>query len=129
LRIVPVAATGSGTGTSTAVGSRRFSVAATGSGTGSSSGGAWSKSLIFRPPADDQFAWAEHNDPSKDAWFLSKLARGNRARNVFRLTDGTYTNTDPLDPTLVDKVYYGGHQHFVSTEEKADLVAAGYTVT
>jgi hypothetical protein len=26
-------------------------------------------------------------------------------------------------------VYYGGHQHFVTETEKADLVANGYTVT
>jgi hypothetical protein len=126
--VVLVTATGSGTGTQSAVGGKLLSTTATGSGLGSELA-VWSKSLIFRPPADDQFAWADRRDPSKDSWFLSKLARGNRARNVFRLTDGTYTNTDPLDPTLVDKVYYGGHQHFVSEAEKADLVAAGYTVT
>jgi hypothetical protein len=127
--VAVVTATGSGDGTSSATGIRFFSKTASGSGAGTQSSGGWTKSLIFRPPADDQFAWADRREPSDASWFLSKLARGGRARNIYKLNTGVYTNTDPLDPTLVSKVYYGGHEHFVDETEKADLVAAGYTVT
>lgn len=122
-------ASDTGTGTQSCVGARVVRLTGTNTGTGTQTDGGWSKSFIFRPPADDAFPWADFRDPSDEAWFLSKLQRGARARNIFKLKTGVFTNTDPLDPTLVDKVYYGGHQHFVSAEEKADLVAAGYTVT
>jgi hypothetical protein len=48
---------------------------------------------------------------------------------VYKLTDGTYTNVDPRNDNLVVKTYLGAHENFVTAEEKADLVAAGYEVT
>lgn len=129
LRTALRTASDTGTGTQSCVGARVVRVTGTDTGTSTETDGGWSKSFIFRPPADDAFPWADFRDPSDEAWFLSKLQRGARARNIFKLKTGVFTNTDPLDPTLVNKVYYGGHQHFVSAEEKADLVAAGYTVT
>jgi hypothetical protein len=85
--------------------------------------------LIFRPPADDDFRWANYRDQNAESVLFGKLTQGVRARNIFKLTSGVYTNVDPRDPALVSKVYYGGHQYFVDDAEKAELVAAGYTVT
>jgi hypothetical protein len=54
---------------------------------------------------------------------------GARARNVYRLADGTFTTVDPRNDNLVVRIYLGGHSNVVSAEEKAELVAAGYEVT
>jgi hypothetical protein len=54
------------------------------------------------------------------------MSEGRSASNIYKLTNGTYTNVDTRDYTVVAKVYHGGHDNFVSAEEKADLIAAGY---
>jgi hypothetical protein len=122
-------ATGTGTSDGTAIYFETLPRAATGTGTGSSTPGVWTKSLIFRTPVEDKFPWADYREKSIDHALFGYVRQGNRARNIYLLTNGQFTNVDPLDPTLVEKVYYGGHEHFVTPEEKAVLVAAGYTVT
>jgi hypothetical protein len=124
------------TSTATGVGSSSFDATGviifvrTGNTSGSSTEIAnWTKSFIFRPPAEDRFPWSDYRDSSPSHRLFARANPGYRARNIFRLTNGTYTNVDPLDPNLVDKVYLGAHEHFVTEQEKADLVAAGYTVT
>jgi hypothetical protein len=101
---------------------------ATGSGT-STQTATWTKSLIFRTPVEDRFPWDNYRNAEPAHRLFAKANQGYRARNIFLLTNGTYTNTDPLDPTLVTKVYYGGHEYYVDQTEKDELVAAGYTVT
>ena len=54
---------------------------------------------------------------------------GKRRLNLYKLTDGTFTSVDPRDDSRVSKIYFGGHNNFVTAEEKSDLVAAGYEVT
>ena len=126
---VPVrTATGSGTGTQTASRIRVPVRTATGSGAGTETAN-WNKSLIFRTPVEDRFPWDNYRNSEPAHRLFAKADQGYRARNIFRLTNGTYTNTDPLDPTLVARTYYGGHDHFVTQTEKDELVAAGYTVT
>ena len=49
-----------------------------------------------------------------------------RGRNVFLLTNGTYTENEPSDMDTVAKVYYGGHNIEVTADEAASLTAAGY---
>jgi hypothetical protein len=49
-----------------------------------------------------------------------------RGRNVFLLTNGTYTENEPSDMDTVAKVYYGGHNIEVTADEVASLTAAGY---
>jgi hypothetical protein len=78
---------------------------------------------------EDRFPWSDYRESAISHRLFARATPGFRARNIFRLTNGTYTNVDPLDPSLVDKVYLGAHEHFVTEQEKADLVAAGYTVT
>jgi len=49
-----------------------------------------------------------------------------RGRNVYLLTNGTYTENQPSDMTTVAKTYYGGHDIEVTADEVASLTAAGY---
>ena len=56
-----------------------------------------------------------------------------RGVNVFKLLDGTYTESQPFSNEpfragweLVDTVYYGGHSYEVDAAEVAALTAAGY---
>jgi hypothetical protein len=128
LRIVFRNATGSGLGTQAALGVRIAFRTAVGSGTSTETSD-WTKSLIFRTPGEDRFPWDNYRNSEPAHRLFAKADQGYRARNIFLLTNGTYTNTDPLDPTLVNKVYLGGHNHFVTQTEKDQLVAAGYTVT
>lgn len=121
-------ATGSGQSGQTTVGVRIVSRTATGFGSSAQSA-TWTKSLIFRPPVEDKFPWADYREKTPDHALFGYVRQGNRARNIYLLKNGTFTNVDPLDPAIVDKVYLGGHDWFVTPEEKAVLVAAGYTVT
>lgn len=57
---------------------------------------------------------------------MSYLQPGEVGRNVFKLTNGTYTEDDPVDSAMVEKVYHGGHVHELTAQEVSDLTAAGY---
>ena len=57
---------------------------------------------------------------------MSYLKPGPRGRNVFKLTDGSFTESDPFDPSLIAITYHGGHVHTVEGQELADLIAGGY---
>lgn len=80
----------------------------------------------FSPPAQDSFAWANYRDKSAEHQLFGYVRKGSRAQNLFYLTNGTFTNVDPLNPNLVDKVYYGGHIYEITEEEAAILTAGGY---
>lgn len=80
----------------------------------------------FSPPVEDKFAWADYRDNSIAHRLFGYVRRGDRAQNLFYLVDGTFTNVDPLNPSLVAKVYYGGHVYDVTPEEAAVLTDAGY---
>jgi hypothetical protein len=49
-----------------------------------------------------------------------------RGRNVYKLTNGTYTEVDIRDEGQIVKIYHGGHLNEVTAQEVADLTAAGY---
>ena len=120
-------ATGAGTGAGTAEYKEKLPRTATGSGTGSTGGSVtWEKSLIFRPPVNDSFSWADRNRPVAGDFLLRKLVPGSRAKNIYLLNDGTYTTNQPAEVEDYVKVYLGGHANVVSATEKADLVSAGY---
>lgn len=100
---------------------------ATGSGTGATGGSVtWEKSFIFRPPVNDSFSWADRNEPVAGDFLLRKLVPGLRAKNIYLLNDGTYTTNQPAEVEDYVKVYLGSHNNFVTAEEKADLISAGY---
>lgn len=91
---------------------------------------------IFRPPTDDFVTPVPHT-PSTELGLISRdekvrrnLAKfypnAPRGRNVFWLTDGTFTEDDPPFQEDIRKVFYGGHENQITTEEEAALTAAGY---
>jgi hypothetical protein len=49
-----------------------------------------------------------------------------RGRNVFQLTDLSYTENQPSNMSTVIKTYLGGHDIEVTAAEVASLTAAGY---
>ena len=76
----------------------------------------------FRPPTDDFVYWAE----SYESGIMSYLKPGRRGRNVFKMTDGSFTESQPFDDSLIDHIYHGGHVHTLTATEEADLIAGGY---
>ena len=76
----------------------------------------------FLPPTDRFLVW----DDGTGTGIMSYLRPGDVGRNVFKLTDGTFTEDEPFDTTLIAKVYHGGHVHDLTATEVADLTAAGY---
>jgi hypothetical protein len=91
---------------------------------------------IFRPPTDNFVTPVPHT-PSTEMGLVSreeKVRRNlakffpatGRGRNVFWLIDGTFTENDPPFQEDIRKVFYGGHDNDITTEEQAALTAAGY---
>lgn len=76
----------------------------------------------FRPPTDP---FVKFDDGSGTGIF-SYLKGWPRGRNVYKLTDGSFTEFQPMDMTKVDVIYHGGHIHPLTAAEEADLIAAGY---
>lgn len=118
-------ATGTGTGTEASVGARIRRRTSTGSGEGTSTS-LWVKSHIFRVPTTRTYPWAERLGEESPDRLFSHTPQGVRAKNLFRLTDGSYTTTDPRRPELIERTYYGGHDIFLTDEEVTELTAAGY---
>ena len=120
-------ADGAGTSGQSATAIEKLPRTATGSGTGATGGSVtWEKSFIFRPPVNDSFSWADRNNPVAGDFLLRKLVPGLRAKNIYLLNDGTYTTNQPAEVEDYVKVYLGSHNNFVTAEEKADLISAGY---
>jgi hypothetical protein len=76
----------------------------------------------FRPPTDNYVNWALPGDRG----ILAVLRPGPRGRNVFKLTNGSFTEYDPTSQDDVAITYHGGHIHEIDATEEADLRAAGY---
>ena len=90
----------------------------------------------FRTPTDNFVTPVPHT-PSTEMGLISRdeKVRRNlakffpntaRGRNVFWLTDGTFTENDPPFQEDIRKVFYGGHDIEITAEEEAALIAAGY---
>ena len=126
----PRTGTGTGTSTSTNTSRRLYRREASGTGTGTSTGTGL-RFFVFRPATDLEVDWlgTRHMYGMRITPYRS-LARflqpGPRGRNVWKLNDGTYTENDPGDETVVEKIYHGGHNNVVDANEKAELVGAGY---
>jgi len=63
-------------------------------------------------PSDRQF-WSHYRGPTVGV-------------NLFKLTDGTYTEAQPDDSATVAVWYLGGREYTVTDGEAAALTAAGY---
>ena len=91
---------------------------------------------IFTPPTDNFVRPTQFEDPARGFILSSEQRLANRlaahrnptprGRNVYLLTNGTYTENQPGDMTTVSKIYYGGHDIEVTADEVASLTAAGY---
>jgi len=87
----------------------------------------------FVPPTDNFHALSDFdvnrpNSPSvRRAYNLLRHYQSlPRGRNVFKLSDGTYTENDPSDWDSVAIAYYGGHSYDITADEASALTAAGY---
>ena len=119
-------ATGSGEGSSTTLSGILFIRNATGSGQGSETDGGWVKSHIFRVPYTYNYPGGYFGGGD----VANRLGRydrsGVRARNLYKLTNGEYTIVDQRDLGQVEKLWYGGRDHFLNDAEVAELTAAGF---
>lgn len=86
----------------------------------------------FRPPTDDFVVLGvpPKEFDSQEARMAYSLFRHfdaePRGRNVFLLTNGTFTENEPNDNATITRVYFGGSDNEVSADEVASLTAAGY---
>ena len=118
-------ATGSGEGTSVTLGGILYIRTATGSGTGTSNAD-WVKSHIFRVPYTYNYPGATYRDEGA-ANRLQRYNRTNvRVRNLYELTDGSYTTVDQRDQGQVVKLWQGGHDHYLTDAEVVELTTAGF---
>lgn len=76
----------------------------------------------FSPPTDNLVAWADRYETG----IMAALRPGRRGRNVFKMTDGSFTETQPWNQADIAITYHGGHVHPLTAQEEADLRAAGY---
>lgn len=90
----------------------------------------------FNPPTDNFVVPVTISDYmgglhlSKDQRLANRLGgrieASPRGRNIFLLTDGTFTDNQPSSLSMVSKVYYGGHDNEITAAEATALTAAGY---
>lgn len=125
VHVAPRTATASGTGTQVCVGARLKQRTASAAGTGTSVT-AIIKLLIFRTPSTTEIRAANRNESDLPTRLFRYAEPTYAGVNVYKLTDGTYTTVEQREYDRIAKVYWGGSANFVTTEEKADLVAAGY---
>jgi hypothetical protein len=118
-------AIGSGEGTSVSLGGVAYFRQATGSGTGTDTAD-WVKSRIFRVPYTYQYVGGFFNDFDGANRLGSYIKSNVRARNLYKLTDNSYTIVDQRDLGQVRKVWYGGRDHFLTAAEVTELTADGF---
>lgn len=116
---------GSGEGTSQTIGARAIRRACTGLGDGTSTAN-WDKSHIFRVPITEGYPFAIRLSEESPDRLFAHMPQGTRAKNLYRLSSGTYTTTDPRRPELITRTYFGGHDNFLTDAEITELTAAGY---
>jgi len=87
----------------------------------------------FTPPTDDFHGLSDFDLDtmwSQETRLAYRLLRHYRplprGRNVYKLDDGSYVESEPADMATVVVSYYGGHSYDVDATEEAALVAAGY---
>lgn len=80
----------------------------------------------FIPPTDELVRWADPYDFSIEHRLFRYLHPGDRGRNVYKLTDNSFTENQPGDMSTVAITYHGGHEHTITAAEASALTAAGY---
>jgi hypothetical protein len=84
------------------------------------------KSRIFRVPYTYQYVGGFFNDFDGANRLGSYIKSNVRARNLYKLTDNSYTIVDQRDLGQVKKVWYGGRDHFLTAAEVEELTADGF---
>jgi hypothetical protein len=77
----------------------------------------------FTPPTRDEVVY--FGDDIGDNLF-SRLRATARGVNVYKLTNGEYTENQPPNTEDISKVFYGGHTTEITATEQAELIDAGY---
>jgi len=81
----------------------------------------------FTPPTDDLLTYVDRLNPYGVAYRLFRFYSPEpTGRNVFLLTDGTFTENEPADFSTIATTYHGGHDHQITASEASALTAAGY---
>lgn len=83
---------------------------------------------VFRPPTVDDGPRYRANADRVTVALFRHFVGPTRGRTVYK-TNGTYVTSDApyLDDLLAaDAVYYGGHVHPITDDERTDLTAAGF---
>lgn len=90
----------------------------------------------FRPPTDNFVQFVLPQQPEAGLYLNAEQRLANRlgyhlrpaarGRNIYLLTDGTYVDEEPYLFDSVAKIYYGGHDNEVDSDEVTSLTAAGY---
>jgi hypothetical protein len=84
---------------------------------------------IFIPPTDNLLQYTDRTQPYGLGYRLFRFFSPEpRGRNVYKLSDGSFTEIEQSDLSNVVKLFHGGSSHYVSDVEAAELVAAGYVV-
>lgn len=78
----------------------------------------------FTPPTIADVPAVYPTSDEQDPWRF--FSNGLRGLNVWKLTDGTYTQVEPQTLANVAVVYHGGHIHPITAAEAVLLTAAGY---
>jgi hypothetical protein len=134
LHIHPRTGTASGVGAGVTTSRRLYRRNATGTGAGTQTA-AGRRYQVFRTPTDNQVDLTGSDFYSINLIPANKLVYslyrhyqpGPRGRNVWKLTDGTYTENQPMDDTDIAIIYLGGHEHVLFDDDERDsLIAAGY---
>ena len=134
LHIHPRTGTGSGTGAGVTTSRRLYRRTGAGTGTGTQTG-AGRRYQVFRTPTDNQVDFTGSDFYGIDMIPANKLVYalyrhyqpGPRGRNVWKLTDGTYTENQPMNDDDIAIIYQGGHEHVLFDDAERDsLIAAGY---
>ena len=90
-------------------------------------------SWIFTPPTDNFLNLTDFDvdtppTPNMKTSFnlFRHFAALPRGRNVYKLNDGSYIESEPADISTVVAIYYGGHANQIDPIDAASLTASGY---
>ena len=79
----------------------------------------------FQTPTDEDVTYSTPLEGGPANALFRHVTPSLRGRNVWKKTDGTFTEVQP-DNEDIDTVYYGGHILTITDAEAAALTAAGY---
>ena len=76
------------------------------------------KNLVFRTPATTEIAPADYRDISVPSRLFKHAQPTYAGVNVYKLTDGSYTEVEQRNYDLIEKVYWGGTLNVVTQADR-----------